>query len=240
MSSKIVEEWLAQDFRINVFEETGDVDDSFYDEWGLYEAIKNKLKEIPSYISKKAMISPSAEIMGNVVIEEGAEILPYSVIKGPAYIGKNVVVGNFSFIRPFTFLSRETLLGNHSYCNEVVSAPKCRASHYVGCSRSVLMKNCTLSSFVLTATLRADYKPVIENDDIVIRKRGCVIGSNTYLAPHVTVSPGMRIGKNCFIGSYITISKDVGDNKFIKADISIVEKENPVIVGERMFNSVME
>ncbi len=236
----VVDEWLSSDPRIKKFSLEGSVDEGFLDEWELYDLIRNHMSNMPNYIADTAIIASSAEIVGNVIIDEGAEILPFTNIKGPAYIGKNVIVGNFSFIRPYTFLSLETLVGNHSYCNEVVTAPKCRASHYVGCSRSIFMRNSTLSSFVLTATLRADYKPIINSPELIIKKRGCIIGENTYLAPHVTVSPGVRIGRGCFIGSYITITKDVDINKFLKANIEVLEKENSIQVGERSFSTVIE
>jgi acetyltransferase-like isoleucine patch superfamily enzyme len=233
------EEWLYFDERLRKFSLTGEIDGSFQDEWELYDAVISHLGAVPASISDTAIVSPTAEIYGNVLIDYGAEILPFTIIKGPAYIGRNVVVGNFSFVRPFTFLSQETLLGNHSYCNEVVSAPKCRASHYVGCSRSILMRNSTLSSFVLTATLRADYKPVLKTDEKIIKKRGCVVGQNSYLAPHVTVLPGVRIGKNCFIGSHVTVARDVADNKSLKASVSLIEKENVMEIPEREYGPVL-
>jgi UDP-3-O-[3-hydroxymyristoyl] glucosamine N-acyltransferase len=234
------ENWLRSDSMIYEFCHHGKIIDSSYSEWDMYELIINKLKSIPTYISDNACIDPTATISGSVIIEDGAEILPNTIIKGPCYLGKNVVVGNFTFIRPFSFISNEALIGNHSYCNEAVIGPKSRASHFVGCSRSILMRNVTLSSFVLTATLRADYMPIMSENGNLIKKRGCVIGENTYLAPHTTVSPGVKIGKNCFIGSYINITKDIADKRFLKADINILDRENDIKVGERNFQSIIE
>jgi glucose-1-phosphate thymidylyltransferase len=233
------DKWLKSDSIVDEFCHNGTIIDSTYSEWDLYEIIINKLRSIPNYISKTACIDPTAIISGSVIIEDGVEILPNTIIKGPCYLGKNVIVGNFSFVRPFSFISNEVLIGNHSYCNEAVIGPKCRASHFVGCSRSILMRNVTLSSFVLTATLRADYMPIVNENGNIIKKRGCVIGENTYLAPHTTVSPGVTIGKDCFIGSYINITKNVADKRFLKADINILDRENEIKVGERSFRSIM-
>lgn len=224
-------EWLIQSLKLNDFEREGKIPTEV---WDFYYDSLNLFDNIPNFIHPKAVVSKFSEITGNVIIEEGAQILPYSIIQGPAYIGKNAVIGNYSFVRPKSLISQESLLGNHSYCNEAFIGPKSRVSHFCGLSRSIICKNSTLSAFVLTSTLRADYKSIKHNEDFFILKRGCIIGNNTFIAPHVTISPNIRIGDDCFIGSFLTIREDLADGKRIKLPFEPIVDENTVKVGQRV------
>ena len=62
--------------------------------------IKNYLfKNIKRSIGKNVKIAKSSEIIGNVIIEDGVEIMEGSRIKGPCFIGENSVVGNNVVLR---------------------------------------------------------------------------------------------------------------------------------------------
>lgn len=232
---KAHEEWLSSHDEIEEFQSTGLLPALLHEKWGLYDRIQNALHSLPRFISPDAKIAETSEIVGNVVVESGARILSGAYIEGPAFIGKNAIVGNASLIRPGTFLSHEVSVGSHCYCTAVMCAPYVRVTHFCGVSRSILEKFSTLSAFILTASLRADLKPIelnLTDMDIAPMKRGCVVGENTYIAPHVTINPGVHIGANCFIGSFVIVSRNIPDKMQLRNLSTSEIKENTIEVGK--------
>ena len=59
---------------------------------------------------QKGMIDASSYVSGNVVVEEGANIIN-SVVRGPVVIGKNTIIEN-SFIGPFTSIGHNCTIRN--------------------------------------------------------------------------------------------------------------------------------
>jgi len=199
--------------------------------WEFFYHVQQVLLELPAYIDREARVSKNAEISGQVYIDNGARILPGAFIEGPTYIGKNVVVGNSALIRPLSFLSQDCIVGNHCYCTESVIAPGSGAFHFCGISRSLLEKNCRITAFVITATVKPDLTPInrcIPNEIKPPLKQGCIIGENTFIGAHVVLAPGIIIGKDCFIGPFTYINHDIPCGKFIAADNKLAITENKI------------
>jgi len=223
--------WLKE-LELIDFEHSGILPESNMEKWNLYYDLINRMERMPFYRSEDAYIDSTATITGQVIIEKGVRILPYAMITGPVFIGENTIIGNYSFVRPNSFISRNVIIGNHSYCNESLIAPYSRVTHFCGVSRSILERNCTLSAFVLTASLKADSTAI--DEDKGIKKRGALIGKNTYIAPHVSISPGIAIGSDSFIGSFLYISKNVPNSQMLKTKKMIEAMQNPYEFPERI------
>ncbi|MEO9476757.1 MAG: NUDIX domain-containing protein [Cyclobacteriaceae bacterium] len=226
-----VDLWLGQHELVD-FEESGVLPSLSVSKWSFYYNLIKKMANMPFYRSKEAYIDPTATLMGQIVIEEGVRILPYAMITGPAFIGKNTIIGNYSFIRPNSFISRNVVIGNHSYCNETIIAPYSRVTHFCGVSRSILERNCTLSAFVLTASLKANSTAIDPQNRI--KKRGALIGKNTYIAPHVSISPSVEIGADCFIGSFLYLTQNVAENQMLRTKKTIETDINTYAFPERI------
>src|SRR5438270_9334111 len=183
-----------------------------------HTSIMEALLSAPSFVHPNAMIHERAVVQGNVVIEDGVQILPDAVINGPAFLGRNSVVGNFSLLRTNCFLARDSLVGNHCYCNEAVIGRSARIAHFANFSRSILAYNSSVSAFVITATVKADKSelPPTSSRPTTDSKRGCTIGANTFVAPHVLILPGIDIGNRSFIGSFTIISHDIPDDTYVE------------------------
>ncbi len=228
--------WLDKHKWLKEFEEGLPISGIPEEKWRFYFQVQDALKSLPKYISKDSNISSSSEITGSVVIESGAQILPNTFIKGPSYIGKNALVGNSSLIRPGTFISKGAIVGNHCYCTAAVIGPQAGVFHFCGISRSVIERKCIVSVFVVTASTRADLKPIlhalpkeIESTPV---KRGSIIGENTFIGPHVVISPGVIIGNNCFIGPYINVAKNVNNGTRLDTIFKIRESKNNIAIAE--------
>lgn len=230
-SSEKVICWFKKNIELKRFEKGQSLNKDIYSKWCFYYKVYKALDSLPRFISPKAKIALSAELSGNVVIEEGAQILPNAFIEGPSYIGKNVLIGNSALIRSKSFISRNSVLGNHSYCTSSILGPKSAAFHFCGVSRSLLERNSRLSAFVLTATTRPDLKPIDKKNFIInstIHKKGCIVGENSFIGAYVILFPGITIGSNCFIGSFSSINFDIPDGKEVKANINLEIKNNNI------------
>lgn len=228
-SATKLKNWLRAHPRIVDFIESERMPQDEEQKWALYDEIQEALKTVPPYTSDRAKIAKTAVVEGNVAILDGASVLHQAVIKGPAFVGTNVVVGDFSLVREGSFLSRDLVVGNHCYCLESVLAPRVRVTHYCGVSRSILERNCCLSAFVLTATLKATREPIVRTVRGKARRRdkmGCVIGESTYIASHVLILPGRVVGRDCFVGSHVVVEKDVASGMRLRSKGSSIVDRN--------------
>jgi acetyltransferase-like isoleucine patch superfamily enzyme/8-oxo-dGTP pyrophosphatase MutT (NUDIX family) len=193
------------------------------------------LGSVPRFLHPNALIHERAVVQGNVTIEDGAQILPDAVINGPAFIGRNSVVGNFSLLRKSCFLSRDSLVGNHCYCNEAAIGRSARIAHFANFSRSILAYNSSVSAFVITATVKADKSllPPSPSSLTTDAKRGCSIGTNSFIAPHVLLLPGTDIGHRCFIGSFVVVSRDVPDGNYVEVSREVAMRSNSIELPRR-------
>jgi UDP-N-acetylglucosamine diphosphorylase / glucose-1-phosphate thymidylyltransferase / UDP-N-acetylgalactosamine diphosphorylase / glucosamine-1-phosphate N-acetyltransferase / galactosamine-1-phosphate N-acetyltransferase len=177
--------------------------------WELYDEVQDRLQQLRRAIAPSARISRSAEIVGQVVIQADAVIMPHTYVRGPAIIGRAAVLGHGAMVRPGTVLGNNTLLGNSCYANAALMGAASRLGHFCGVSRSVLHAGAYFSAFVMTATTRPDYGLVQIGDSEEIEKRGCIVGGRTTIAPHVIVPRGLTIGRECFVGSYVRLVHDL-------------------------------
>jgi 8-oxo-dGTP pyrophosphatase MutT (NUDIX family) len=88
---------------------------------------------------------------------------------------------------------------------------------------------------VLTATVKADESLIVraQSEQGTKAKLGCVIGSNTFVASHVLLLPGVTVGDRCFIGSMLVLNKDVPDDTFVEVDRPINMRPNNIRIPKR-------
>ena len=186
--------------------------------WHLIPLCEVLLSEITEQkIDPSADIHPSAEIVGNVVIDEGARVMHNAVVRGPAYIGKNTIVANNALVR-------NASIGNDSV---VGFATEVKASvfhshvwthmNYFG--ESVVGRNVSVGGGTITGNLRLDEGNVIsevkgEKVDTGLTKFGTVIGDNARVGIHVSTNPGVKIGAGSFVSSAVLVTEDIPDNQF--------------------------
>lgn len=239
---EVLKRWLEKNNEIIEFEEGACLPSKPENKWKFYFRIQEALEGLHGYTSSDCKIAERAELSGQVVVREGARILPGAFIEGPAYVGKNTLVGNSALIRANSFLSAGSVVGNHCYCTAGVLGPKAGAFHFSGISRSVLERNCRVSAFVVTGTTRPDLKTIEKNlppsIDRDTKKRGCTIGENTFLGAHVATVPGIDIGKNSFIGNFVTVDENIPEETYIVSKIPTERAENKLETVEVTYPEV--
>lgn len=176
----------------------------------------SKIKKIQ--ISPNAFISEKSLIVGPVVIEDGVKIGDYVKIVGPAYIGENTVIGDYTLIRE-SQIGADCLVGSYSeVARSYIGNKVYLHRNYVG--DSVLADEVMMGAQAVTANFRFDSSEI---KDTNLSKLGAIIGRQSKIGVNSTLTPGIKIGKNTWIGPGETVKMDIEDKKYIyKGE----EKEN--------------
>lgn len=184
--------------------------------WDLL-ALKNFLvKSIKKTIGKNVSIAKSAEIIGEVVIEDGVKILEGAKIKGPCYIGKNAYVGNHAILRNGVDLGENSVIGAYMEIkNSIVMSDSKTHSGFIG--DSIISENCRIGAQFCTANVRLDRTSVKANVsgktiDTGLKFFGTILGRNIRIGVKSSTMPGIIIGDNAIIGPSTVVSKNVDPN----------------------------
>ena len=158
--------------------------------------------------------------LGNQEVKLGrnVKIGKNSKIVGPAFIGDNTVIGDFTMVRESHIGSNCTIGGycevTRSYLSDNVQLHR----NFVG--DSVLGPEVSMGAGATTANFRFDKKTVKSTNgkggvDTNLVKCGAFVGQNARIGVNATILPGIKIGKNTFVGPGEVVDRDLGDNLFV-------------------------
>ncbi|MCK5610340.1 NTP transferase domain-containing protein [Candidatus Pacearchaeota archaeon] len=186
--------------------------------WDVVKVMNYYLEKLEPKIDKSAEIAKTAVIKGDVYIGKNSKVFDHAVIHGPAYIGDSCVVANNSLVRG-------SMLGNNCVIGYTTEVTRSYLNHdvwthtnYVG--DSIVDSNVSFGAGTVLGNLRFDEENVkvnIKKDrvDCGSNKFGAIIGSGTRIGVNASTNPGVKIGRNCFIGGSMYVDKDVPDNKMV-------------------------
>ncbi|MBI2033128.1 MAG: NTP transferase domain-containing protein [Candidatus Levybacteria bacterium] len=184
--------------------------------WDLLTIKDYLLKNSTSSISKNANIAQGAQIIGKVVVEDGARIMEGAVIKGPAYIGKNVTVGTNAIIRGKSSIEEGAVIGARMEIkNSLIGKQTTTHSGFIG--DSVIGENCKIAAQFCTANVRLDRENVtIKTEtgkiDTLKQSLGVIMGENVFAGIRVSTMPGVIIGRNVTIGPQTVVMHNLEDD----------------------------
>lgn len=174
------------------------------------------LSNLKKHISSTASIASSAQLMGEVYVDEDAKIMENAVIKGPCYVGKNVFIGNNVVLRNEVDIEENSVIGaNMEVKNTMIMENSKTHSGFIG--DSVVGKNCRIGAGFHTANVRLDratVKATIRGQkiDSGFKSLGVMVGDGTRIGIKSSAMPGVIVGKNVIIGSGTNIMGNVEDN----------------------------
>lgn len=184
--------------------------------WDLL-SLKNYLfKTIKKSVSKGVKIAKSAEIIGEVVIEDNAIIAEGAKIKGPCFIGKNAYIGNHAVLRNGVDIGENAVIGAYMEVkNSIIMASSKTHSGFIG--DSIIGENCRIGAQFCTANVRLDRTAikVNVNGQIVETGRkflGAVSGKNVHIGVKSSTMPGVLLGQNCVIGPSTVVTQNIEEN----------------------------
>ena len=200
--------------------------------WDVIKVMNHYLENVEPKIDKSAEIAKTAVVKGDVYIGKGVKVFEHAVIHGPAYIGDGCVVANNCLVRG-SMLGRNCVVGytseiTRSYLNHDVWTH----SNYVG--DSVIDNNVSFGAGAVLGNLRFDEENIQVNiggkkEDCGSNKFGAVIGSGTRIGINTATNPGVKIGRNCFVGGGMYVEKDVPDDKMVLLEQKLKVAKNQKI-----------
>ena len=111
-------------------------------------------------------------------------------------------------------------------------------SNYIG--DSIIDHNVSFGAGTVLGNLRFDEKNVKvkikkERIDTGMNKFGAIVGSGVRFGINSSTNPGVKIGKDCFIGGNVLMEKDLDDGKLVLLDqkLKITPNHSPVTMKER-------
>lgn len=153
------------------------------------------------FLSGKTFISKGSVIENGCVIKDSvignkAQIKSYSVLEN-AVVMNDVQIGPFARLRPDSLIGEGSKIGNFVEIKKSRIGKNTKASHLSYIGDSIIGNEVNIGAGVITCNYDGikKYETVIED--------GCFIGSDSQL-----VAP-VKIGKDSYVGSGGTITKDV-------------------------------
>jgi len=180
--------------------------------WDILRATTYVLSKLEaSHISSKAKVGPNVEIIGPVVIAEGAEVLNGTILKGPVYIGKNAFIGNNSLIRDHSAIYEDAKIGMGVEVRSsiIMNTASIARLSYVGAS--IVGEHATMHSGSITINTNTPPSPistVVQGMEVVVPldKYGAVIGPHAHIGVHSSLRPGTVIDKEVIIQPHQMVS----------------------------------
>lgn len=164
------------------------------------------------WISKKAVVAPTAFIGGPAVIGAGTEVRHGAFIRGSALVGENCVVGNSTELK------------------NVILFDNVQVPHYNYVGDSVLGYRSHMGAGSITSNIKSDKSLVTiavgESRIPVDRKKmGAILGDGVEVGCNSVMNPGTVIGRNCQIYPLSLVRGFVPENSIYKRAGEIVEKQ---------------
>ncbi len=199
--------------------------------WDLLEIKNYLLSKINGKNTKKtSQIAKSAEIIGDVIIEDNVTVMEGAKIKGPCFIGKDSIIGNNAIIRNGTDIEEGCTVGAYAEVKNTLIMKKSKThSGFIG--DSIMGENVRIGAQFATANVRLDRKSVTaeikgKKIDTNLKNLGAIIGNNVKIGIKCSTMPGVIIGENSIIGPSTVIQRNVPpDTKYYSKFQEIIEEK---------------
>jgi len=162
------------------------------------------------WISRTAVVAPTASITGPCIIDSGAQIRHCAFIRGNVIVGKGTVVGNSCEVK-------------NSLLFDEVEAPH---FNYVG--DSILGYKSHLGAGAITSNIKNDKKNVevhfqLGSIETNMRKLGAIVGDGVQVGCNCVLNPGTVIGKGTRIYPLNSIRGWIDEKSIYKHEGKVVE-----------------
>lgn len=189
--------------------------------WDLLEANRLVLQSQERRID--GTVEKGAQVMGEVVIEEGVEILSGAYIVGPVYVGEGSKIGPNCYIRPHTSLGRNVRIGNAVEIKNSVIMDKTNVGHLSYVGDSVIGRNTNLGAGTITANLRHDDADILvtvkgDRKSSGRRKLGAILADNVKTGIGTCLAPGVVIWTGGRTGMGVVVDRDIEENTLVVAE----------------------
>jgi bifunctional UDP-N-acetylglucosamine pyrophosphorylase/glucosamine-1-phosphate N-acetyltransferase len=171
-----------------------------------------------SKISTTATISKRAIIVGPVVIGDNVKIGDFCKIVGPTFIDDNSVIGDYSMVRE-SQIGQDCLIGSYTeVARSYIANNVFLHRNYIG--DSVLDNDVMFGAQAVTGNLRFNGEKISslvneEKVDTNMNKLGAIVGKLSRVGINATILPGVKIGKETWIGPGEIVRYNVDDKTYL-------------------------
>ncbi len=203
--------------------------------WHVLDAMEVFLADMKTHKGNHAVIKSNVMLEGPVYIEDNVKIFENTKIVGPCYIGKNTIIGNNTIIRS-SHIGADSVVGfNCDVTRSYVGDNSWLHTNYVG--DSVLEGNISLGGGAKLANLRLDdgeISSVVGGKRISTgrNKLGAIVGRGARIGVNASVMPGVKIGKNSFVGAGVVLDRDLPEDAFCMAKPGYTVTKNRTSVSK--------
>jgi bifunctional UDP-N-acetylglucosamine pyrophosphorylase/glucosamine-1-phosphate N-acetyltransferase len=182
-------------------------------------------------VHESVQIAASAQILGNVIVEEGARLFPGATILGPAYVGRGTILGNQALVRGAITGARCIIGYGSEVARSWLGDDVWFHTNYVG--DSVIDSNVSFGSGTVTGNLRLDegiIKATVKGERVATgrTKLGQIIGSGARIGINASLMPGVVIGRDAVVGPGVILNENVPDGKRVSVRQDLEWGENTV------------
>jgi len=187
--------------------------------WHMLDALPFLLESMEPRIDPTAQIHPTAVIEGPVVIGPGAKVFPHATVKGPCYIGARTVVGNGALVRNSS-IGDDCVIGyNTEVQASVLHSHVWTHSTYLG--DSVVGRNVSFGAGCVTGNLRLDEGEIqsMHKGNTMGTGRtkfGAIIGNDCRVGIHVSINPGIKIGRHSLVAGHLMVDRDLDEGNYAR------------------------
>ena len=179
--------------------------------WELLEANEWKLGELDRDL--RGEVADTAELRGDVVVEDGATVEPGVVVEGPVLVRAGAHVGPNAYVRGHTLLGEGARVGNAVEVKNSVVMAGTAVPHLSYVGDSVLGREVNFGAGSTVANLRRDDEPVrltVKGERVSTgrRKFGVVVGDGAKTGIETTLNAGVTLSTDARVGPNATVTRD--------------------------------
>lgn len=172
--------------------------------------------------ASKGKIEKGVHTSGSVTIEEGTIVKAGSYLEGPVHVGRKCQIGPNSYLRPYTTLGDDVKVGAGCEVKNSIVMSNSRIPHLSYVGDSILGEGCHLGAGTITANLRfdeAEVKTKVRSAWVNSRRKklGAILGDRAQTGINVSIFPGVKIGRDAWIGPGAIVDRDVASSARYKA-----------------------
>jgi bifunctional UDP-N-acetylglucosamine pyrophosphorylase/glucosamine-1-phosphate N-acetyltransferase len=179
--------------------------------WELLEANEWKLGELERDLAGE--VHGDAEVLGDVVVREGATVRRGVTIEGPALIGAGATVGPNAYVRGATAIGGGARVGHAVEVKNSVLMEGATAGHLAYVGDSVLGRGVNFGAGTTVANLRhdgADVELAVKGEPVSTgrRKFGVVLGDGVKTGIDTSLNAGVKLSADARTGPGEVVTGD--------------------------------
>jgi UDP-N-acetylglucosamine diphosphorylase/glucosamine-1-phosphate N-acetyltransferase len=179
--------------------------------WELLEANEWRLGDLDRDI--RGEVAETANLRGDVVVEEGATVEPGVVIEGPVLVQAGAHVGPNAYVRGHTLLGEGVRVGNAVEVKNSVVMSGTAVPHLSYVGDSVIGRDVNFGAGTTVANLRHDDEPVrltVKGERVSTgrRKFGVVVGDGAKTGIEATLNAGVTLSTDAHVEPNATVTRD--------------------------------